>query len=336
GKTRLAVEVAAELVPSVKAGVFWIGLATLRDPTLVTETVAQTLGAKDGLVAHVGARELLLLLDNFEQVVEAAPELSKLLEACPNLRLLVTSREVLRIQGEVEYPVSPLAETEAVELFCVRAQLEPDETIGELCRRLDELPLAVELAAARTSVLARAQILERLSQRLDLFKGGRDADPRQQTLRATIEWSHDLLSGGEQQLFARLAVFAGGCTLDATEEVCDADLDVLQLLVDKSLLRHSSDRFWMLETIREFAIERLERSGELNEFSSRHAAWYADLAERAEEGVGGPEEADWLDQLEVELGNLRATLGSFETREEAAPFQALAAALLALWFERGH
>jgi len=336
GKTRLAVEVASELVPSVKAGVFWIGLATLRDPALVTETVAQTLGAKDGLVEHVGERELLLLLDNFEQVVEAAPELSKLLEACPNLRLLVTSREVLRIQGEVEYPVPPLAEPEAVELFCVRAQLEPDETIGELCRRLDELPLAVELAAARTSVLAPAQILERLSQRLDLFKGGRDADPRQQTLRATIEWSHDLLSGGEQQLFARLAVFAGGCTLDATEEVCDADLDVLQSLVDKSLLRHSGDRFWLLETIREFATERLHQSPETHEMSSRHAAWYADLAERANEQLQGPEEAEWLDRLEAELGNLRAALAWFERTRAAAAFQTLGAALLSLWNERGH
>src|SRR5438874_3454992 len=336
GKTRLAVEVAAELVPSVKAGVFWIGLATLRDPTLVTETVAQTLGAKDGLVAHVGARELLLLLDNFEQVVEAAPELSKLLEACPNLRLLVTSREVLRIQGEVEYPVPPLAEPEAVELFCVRAQLEPDETIGELCRRLDELPLAVELAAARTGVLAPAQILERLSQRLDLFKGGRDADPRQQTLRATIEWSHDLLSDDEQQLFVRLAVFAGGCTLDPAEEVCDANLDILQSLVDKSLVRHSGDRFWMLETIREFAAERLHRSPETHHISSRHAAWYADLAERANEQLQGPEEADWLDRLEAELGNLRAALAWFERTRAAAAFQTLGAALLSLWEERGH
>ncbi len=336
GKTRLAVEVAAELVPSVKAGVFWIGLATLRDPTLVTETVAQTLGAKDGLVEHVGERELLLLLDNFEQVVEAAPELSKLLQACPNLRLLVTSRELLRISGEVEYPIPPLAEPEAVELFCVRAQLESDETIGELCRRLDDLPLAVELAAARTSVLTPAQILERLSQRLDLFKGGRDADPRQQTLRATIEWSHDLLSGGEKQLFARLAVFAGGCTLDATEEVCDADLDVLQSLVDKSLARHSGDRFWMLETIREFAIERLHQSPETHEMSSRQAAWYADLAERANEQLQGPEEAEWLDRLEAELGNLRAALAWFERTRAAAAFQTLGAALLSLWDERGH
>ena len=336
GKTRLAVEVAAELVPSVKAGVFWIGLATLRDPRLVTETVAQTLGAKDGLVEHVGERELLLLLDNFEQVVEAVPDLSKLLQACPNLRLLVTSRELLRISGEVEYPIPPLAEPEAVELFCVRAQLEPDETIGELCRRLDDLPLAVELAAARTSVLTPAQILERLAQRLDLLKGGRDADPRQQTLRAAIEWSHDLLSDDEQQLFARLAVFAGGCTLDPAEEVCDANIDILQSLVDKSLARHSGDRFWMLETIREFATERLHQSPETHEMSSRHAAWYADLAERAKEQLQGPEEAEGLDRLEAELGNLRAALAWFERTQAAAAFQTLGAALLSLWDERGH
>jgi class 3 adenylate cyclase len=215
GKTRLAVEVASELVPAFKAGVFWVGLSALRDPALVTPTIAQTLGARNGLAEHVGGRELLLLLDNFEQVVEAAREVSPLLESCPNLRLLITSRELLRISGEVEYAVPPLAEPEAVELFCERARLDPNETIGTLCRRLDELPLAVELAAARTRVLTPAQILERLGQRLDLFKGGRDADPRQQTLRATIEWSHDLLTGAEQQLFARVGVFTGGCTLDA-------------------------------------------------------------------------------------------------------------------------
>src|SRR5436190_4168675 len=258
GKTRLALEVASELVPRFKAGVFWVGLAPLRDPALVTQTVAQMLGAKDGLAEHVGERELLLLLDNFKQVIEAAPELSQLLEACPYLRLLVTSRELLRITGEVEYPVSPLAEPEAIELFCERARLEPDETIAELCLRLDAMPLAIELAAARTSVLSPGQILDRVAQRLDLLKGGRDADPRQPTLRATIEWSHDLLAADEKQLFARLAVFASGCTLDAAEDVCDADLDVLQSLVDKSLLRHSGDRFWMLETIRAFAVEQLE------------------------------------------------------------------------------
>jgi predicted ATPase len=335
GKTRLALEAALELVPHFFAGVFWVPLASLRDSALVVETIERTLGAKSDLADHIGDRQVLLLLDNFEQVVDAAPELGTQLESCPNLRLLVTSRELLRIRGEVDYPVPPLAEPEAIELFCKRARLEPDAPIGELCRRLDDMPLAIELAAARTHALTPAQILDRLAQRLDLLKGGRDAHPRQQTLRATIEWSHDLLSGNERQLFARLAVFAGGCTLDAAQEVCDADLDVLQSLVDKSLLRHSGDRFWMLETIREFAIEQLERSEELNEFSSRHAVRYADLAERAEEGVGGPEEADWLDQLEVELGNLRAALGWFETREEGAPLQALAAALLALWWERG-
>src|SRR5436309_14831704 len=244
GKTRLAIEAASELVSAFKAGVFWVGLARLRDPAVVAEEIAQTLGAKEELAKHVGERELLLLLDNFEQVVEAAPELSKLLQACPNLRLLITSRELLRIAGEVEYAVSPLAEPEALELFCERSRLEPDETLAELCRRLDDLPLAVELAAARTRVLPPSQILDRLGQRLDLLKGGRDADPRQRTLRATIEWSHDLLTGEEKQLFARLAVFVGGCTLEAAEDVCDAEFDVLQSLVEKSLLRHTHDRFW--------------------------------------------------------------------------------------------
>src|SRR6266550_5833189 len=172
GKTRLALEAAAELVPAFKAGVFWVALAALRDPALVSETIARTLGANDGLAEHIGERELLLLLDNFEQVVEAAPELSEVLERCINLKLLVKSRELLRIGGEVEYPVPPLAEPEAVELFCTRSRLDPNETIAELCRRLDDLPLALELAAARTSVLSPGQILERLSQALDLFKGG--------------------------------------------------------------------------------------------------------------------------------------------------------------------
>ena len=184
---------------------------------------------------------MLLLLDNLEQVIEAAPELSTLLAACPNLTLLVTSRELLRVQGEVEYPVPALAEPEAVALFCERSQLEPSDEIAELCGRLDSLPLAVELAAARTSALTPMQILERLSQRLDLLKGGRDADPRQQTLRATIEWSYDLLSEEEQQLFARLSVFVGGCTLEAAEEVADANLDTLQSLVEKSLLRFTDE-----------------------------------------------------------------------------------------------
>jgi class 3 adenylate cyclase len=205
GKTRLALDAAATLVPDYKAGVFWVGLATLRDPALVSETIGQTLGAKNGLAEHIGERELLLLLDNLEQVIEAAPQLPALLSACANLTVLVTSRELLRVQGEVEYAVPPLASPEAVTLFCERSRLEPSDEIAELCARLDELPLAVELAAARAKALSPRQILERLSQRLDLLEGGRDADPRQQTLRATIDWSYDLLSEEEQRVVRALS-----------------------------------------------------------------------------------------------------------------------------------
>jgi predicted ATPase len=281
GKTRLAIETAAELVPELPDGVFWVGLASLRDPGLVLESTAQVLGAKGDLAAHIGRSELLLLLDNFEQVVEAAPEVSALLSACPNLRLLVTSRELLRVAGELDYPVPPLASPEAVELFCARSRLEPGEEIAELCGRLDDLPLAVELAAARTSVLSPAQILARLSTRLDLLRGGRDAETRQQTLRATIEWSFELLSPDERCLFARLSVFVGGCTLEAAEAVCHADVDTLQSLVDKSLVRHTDERFWMLETIREYATERLEGSGEPEELRNRHAAFFLAVADSA-------------------------------------------------------
>ena len=336
GKTRLALDVASELVPDFKAGVFWVGLAALRDPALVMETVAQTLGAKDGLAEHISERELLLLLDNFEQVVEAAPELSRLLEACPNLRLLVTSRELLRIAGEVEYPVFPLAEPEAVELFCDRSRLEPDETLAELCRRLDDLPLAVELAAARTRVLTPSQILDRLGQRLDLLKGGRDADPRQRTLRATIEWSHDLLTGEEKQLFARLAVFAGGCTLEAAEDVCDADLDVLQPLVDKSLLRHTGDRFWMLETIREYALDRLVERPEADELRRRHADHFLALMETTESELRGPAQARWIERLDTEHDNLRAALRWLLDAGEADLGLRFAAASSQFWYMRGH
>ena len=332
GKTRLALEAAAELVPEFKAGVFWVGLATLRDPALVTETLAQTLGAKDGLAEHIAERELLLLLDNLEQVVEAAPGIASLVESCPNLRLLVTSRQLLRVRGEVEYAVPPLAEPEAVELFCSRSRLEPDETIGEVCRRLDSLPLAVELAAARTSVLSPAQILERLAQRLDLLKGGRDAEARQQTLRATIAWSHDLLAEDEKRLFARLAVFAGGCTLEAAEEVVEADLDTLQSLVDKSLLRHTEERFWMLETIREFALERLEESAEADELRRRHAEHFLALAEEAEPHA----ESDpvWIERLDAEHDNFRAGLDRSEASGESPLALRLTGALVSFWGSR--
>ncbi|HEV8339260.1 MAG TPA: tetratricopeptide repeat protein, partial [bacterium] len=335
GKTRLAIEAAAELVPEFKAGVFWVGLASLRDPALVTETIAQTLGAKDGLAGHIGERELLLLIDNLEQVVDAAPELSALVETCPNLMLLVTSRERLRVGGEVEYPVLPLAEPDAVDLFCVRARTGPDETVHRLCRALDSLPLAIELAAARASVLSPRQMLERVSERLDLLKGRRDAAPRQQTLRATIEWSYDLLSKEEKVLFGRLSVFAGGCTLDSTEDVAGADLDPLQSLVDKSLIRHTGERFSMLETIREYAAERLEESGEAEQLRRRHAEHFLALAEEAEPNLrGSPRE--WLDRLESEHDNLRAVLDWLEASGENQLSLRLAGVLSRFWAMRGH
>jgi predicted ATPase len=333
GKTRLSIEAASELVPDFKAGVFWVGLATLRDPALVTETIAQTLGAKDGLAEHIADREMLLLLDNLEQVIDSAPELGALLEACPNLKLLVTSRERLRIRGEVEYAVPPLSEPEAVSLFCERSQLAADEMIAELCRRLDNLPLAVELAAARTSVLTPEQILERLSQRLDLLTGGRDSEARQQTLRATIEWSFDLLLPEEQQLFARLSVFAGGCTLEAAQEVADADIDTLQSLVDKSLLRFTDGRYWMLETIREYAGELRGGLG-LEETDQRHANWGRELSRRAERELEDGDTLDWLERLDQEIHNIRATLTWFADQELLSTQLEVAASLWRYWLAR--
>jgi predicted ATPase/class 3 adenylate cyclase len=335
GKTRLSIEAAAELVGDHKAGTFWVELAPLRDPALVTAEIAKTLGAPDGLADHVGEREMLLVLDNLEQVIDAAPELASLVESCANLRMLVTSRERLRVRGEVEYPVSPLAEPDAEELFRSRAGLErTDETVDALCRAVDDMPLAIELAAARASVLTPAQILERLSQRLDLLKGGRDADPRQQTLRSTIEWSHDLLDADEQRLFARLAVFPGGCTLESAGQVAGADLDTLQSLVEKSLVRHTDDRFWMYETIREFALERLEASGEADEIRRRHAGYFLALAEEAVPYIR-EEDDTWLDRLEPDHDNVRAALDLFE-RTGAHDLQLrLCAAWWHFWSFRG-
>jgi predicted ATPase/DNA-binding SARP family transcriptional activator len=345
GKTRLAIEAAFGLASDYQDGVFWVGLGPLRDPALVTETVGQTLGASLGPAAHIGEREMLLLLDNFEHVVEAAPELSALLEACPNLKLLVTSREVLRIQGEVEYPVPPLRDADAVKLFCARSRLAPHNDIAELCRRLDNLPLGIELAAARTSVLTPAEILERISKRLDLFKGTRDAEDRHRNLRATIEWSYHLLNEMEKALFARLSVFAGGCTLRSAEEVADADLDVLQSLVDKSLVRHSGDRFWMLETIRGYGAERLDEvAGGAGDLGRRHAEHFLKLAEGAP-GLGtssalSANVADtsvWRDQIQADYDNVRAALSWFrEAGDLEREFRLVfPVTWLFLWVHRG-
>ena len=335
GKTRLAIEAAGDLVPSFANGVFWVGLATLRDPALVLGAIAETLGAKEELAAFVGERELLLLLDNFEQVVDAAPGLADLLEGCRNLRVLVTSRELLRVRGEVTYPVPPLAEPEGVELFCLRSRLEASPVIEELCRRLDHLPLAVELAAARTAALSPAQILERLSQRLDLLEGGRDADARQRTLRATIAWSYDLLEPAEQRLFAGLAVFRGGCTLEAAEEVLGADVDVLQSLVEKNLVRHTHERFWMLETIREFALERLDASPEAGELRAAQARLVVALAEEVEPQLGGADADDAARRLDLERDNVRAALEwAYRTGEVELALR-IAALLERYWWIRG-
>ena len=335
GKTRLAIEAAAELVPEHRNGVLWVGLSALRDPALVAETIATTLGSKGDLAEHIGQREMLLLLDNFEQVVEAAIALVPIIEACPNLRILVTSRERLRLRGEVEYRVPPLARREAVDLFCARAHTPPDDTIADLCRRLDDLPLAVELAAARTSVLMPAQIRDRLSKRLDLLTGTRDSDARQATLRATIKWSYDLLSDEEKRLFARLAVFAGGSTLDAAEDVAGANLDTLQSLVDKSLVRHTDGRFSMLETIREYAVERLEDAGESEELRRRHAEHFLALAEEGEQYVR-EYSGEWLDRLEREFDNIRAAMDRLEEAGETQLVLRLAGALADLWGIKGH
>jgi predicted ATPase len=334
GKTRLALEAAAELVPSYKAGVFWIGLAALREPSLVVETIAQTLGAREGLAEHIGEREILLLLDNLEQVIEAAAELSGLIATCPNLALLVTSRELLRVQGEVEYPVPPLASADAVELFCDRSRLDASDEIAELCSRLDDLPLALELAAARTKALSPTQILGRLSERLDLLKGGRDAETRQQTLRATIAWSYDLLSQDERRLVRALSIFAGGCTLGAAEDVANADLDTLQSLVEKSLLRFTPERYWMLETIREYARNQLDAAGETEALTLRHARHYLGLIEERQPLILGPRRGDLLAWFGAEEDNLRAALDRLEDAD--LPAAARAADLLSyFWIPRG-
>ena len=336
GKTRLALEVAASLAPEYPGGVFWVGLAALTNSALVMEHVAETLGASGELAGQIGEREMLLVLDNLEQVIDAAPELASVLETCSNLALLVTSRELLRVRGEVEYPVPALTSPDAVTLFRERSRLEPSEEVAELCARLDNLPLAVELAAARTKALTPAQIVDRLSQRLDLLKGGRDADPRQATLRATIEWSYELLTLREQLLFTRLSVFAGGCTLNAAEEVAEAGPDTLQSLVEKSLLRFSDGRYWMLETIGEFAAERLGAATEGEAIHDRHAEYYASAAEAANEEIDRGRQAVWLDSVVVEHDNARAAIAWAITRENRPLALRLAAMLWRFWVVRGH
>ena len=318
GKTRLAAQAAGAVAERYRDGVWWVPLAPLREPELVLESAGQALGASNGLASHIAEKRTLLLFDNFEQVIEAAQGLSGLLGACPHLELLVTSREPLHLAGEQEYLVPPFAPEEGVDFFAARARAtEPDfdvdEAVAEICQRLDGLPLALELAAARVKSLSTGQILSRLEQRLPLLTGGtRDAPERQRTLRSTIEWSYDLLSPDEQRLLARLSVFAGGCTLEAAEEVCAADLDTLQSLVEKSLLRFLNERYWMLETIREYASERLDGAEE-RELMARHTKVIAAWAERARDGLKSSDEARWLRAFGEEQSNVRSVLSYLES-----------------------
>jgi predicted ATPase/class 3 adenylate cyclase len=351
GKTRLALQAAAEASDSFPDGVFWVALAPLHDPGLVLSSVAQVLEVDepageliDALAAQLAGKRLLLVLDNAEHLLpDLASTLAALAAACPTLRLLVTSRESLHVAVEIEHPVPTLEPADGVALFRQRAaahgvDVAPSPRVEELCARLDELPLALELAAARTKLFSPEQLLERISQRLDLLKAGRDADPRQQTLRATIEWSHDLLSDEEQELFSRLSVFAGGCTYEAAEDVAGADADTLQSLLDKNLARRRdgdpAPRFWMLETIREYAVERLERGGEKEALSERHLDYFLALAERAyEERLAAA--SMWFPIVEAEHDNIRVALDWARVSDPQAEAR-LAGAIGFYWYLQGH
>jgi predicted ATPase/class 3 adenylate cyclase len=354
GKTRLALQGAAELVEQFADGVFLVALAPVSDAELVMSMVIQTLSLTeaggqtplDFLKIAFKDKQMLLLLDNFEQVIEAAIQVAELLAACPRLKLMITSRVVLHVQAEREFTVPPLSlpdpkrlpdllalsQYEAVALFIQRAQAVKPEfsvttanapAVTAICAQLDGLPLAIELAAARSKLLSPQALLSRLSQRLQLLTGGaRDAPARQQTLRSTIQWSYQLLDADEQRLFRRLAIFVGGCTLEAIEAVCAAldskvtalpVLDGVASLIDKSLLRQTEQeereaRLLMLETIREYGLECLVVCGEMESARQVHAQYYLRLAEQAESELKGPEQAAWLQQLEREHENLRAAM----------------------------
>jgi predicted ATPase/class 3 adenylate cyclase len=380
GKTRLGLQGAAELLDEFEDGVFFVALSPIRDPALVAPTIAGALDVREisgrpveeRLKDYLRNKEMLLVLDNFEQVVEAAPLVGSLLGSCPGLKVLATSRATLRLYGEHELPVPPLAVADtkrlpeiralakygAVRLFIDRAQdVKPNfaitnenaPAVAEICARLDGLPLAIELAAARIKLLPPEALLGRLSNRLKLLTGGaRDLPARHQTLRGAIEWSHDLLDEGEKTLFARLAVFSGGRTLEAIEAVCDArgDLPVdafegVSSLLDKSLLRREEGledepRLVMLETIHEFAREKLEESGEAEEIGRLHAEYFLHLAEEAEPKLVGPDQAAWMDRLEAEHDNFRAALSWSLGGGDIELGLRLAGALWRFWHWRDH
>jgi predicted ATPase len=340
GKTRLALHAAGEAAEAYPDGVWWVPLAPLADPAEVGPAAARSLGGGGSLPELIDRRRLLLVLDNFEHVVEAGPEVAAVLAECPHADVLVTSRERLRVQGEHVYPVPVLERAEARRLFVTRARaaqpgFAPGEHLDELCSRLDDLPLALELAAARTSLLSTEQLLERLGNRLDLLRGGRDAETRQQTLRATIEWSYELLEPEERRLLAALSVFRGGSTIDAAERVFEADLDLLQSLADKSLIRRrESGRFGMLETIREFASEQLEQADDVERARRSHADYFLGLAEDAGLCVEGIEAGSGERGYQTVLpdrDNLRAAIDFFLQADEIEAATRLAVSLEQYW-----
>lgn len=353
GKTRLALEAARIAQGSFAQGAVFVDLAPLDDASWFLRAISRALGlaekAGESLDALSGAMrpyELLLVLDNAEHLRSAASMLPRLLANAPYLTLLVTSRVVLHVRGEHVFPVQPLAEEAALQLLLQRAREAgaairdegPDAGVLRLiCDRLDRLPLAIELAASRARVLAPPLLLARLEARLPLLTGGpHDLPARQRTLGATVSWSHDLLSPDEQQLFRRLAVFAAGSALEAAEAVVDASLDLLQALVEHSLLRHESGRIFMFETIREFATERLEESGDASSVRDRHMAYYLELAERAEPELSGERQAAWLDVLDRDADNFRAALRWMLGTGQSEHALRLVSALTPFWYRRGY
>jgi predicted ATPase len=376
GKTRLALAVAQQVTPDFAGDVTFISLAPLRDAAFVAATIAEQLGVReraeqslrDALVTHFVDKHTLLVLDNFEHVLPAAPLVADLLAACPSLWVLATSRAALHLSGEYIYPVSPLAlpaadrvpplaelgQVEAVRLFVDRVQaVKPDFALTEsnapavvaIVRRLEGLPLALELAAARVRLLPAAALLARLDQRLPLLTGGpQDRPDRQRTLRNTIAWSYDLLREDEQALFRRLAVFAGGWTLEAAEAVAAADepLDVLEgmaALLDNSLVQSAEQdaepRATMLETIREFGLEQLTATGEEDETRDRHAVYFLHLAERLVPDIHLLESLEQPAQLVVEYDNLRLALLWFDSHDHVEALLRLTATLAGEWIARG-
>jgi predicted ATPase/DNA-binding CsgD family transcriptional regulator len=353
GKTRLALEIGSAAGDQFTDGVVLVALQAVHDPGLVVGSIARSLGLFDAegdleqrLISHLVGRQLLLVVDNFEQVVEAAPSLGAIVAASPGLKAVVTSRTRLRIGGEQEFPLGPLEREDALSVFlerarAVRPDFLPDEAelaaSAQICDHLDCLPLAVELAAARVKMLSPAGILARLEHPLELLtSGSRDAPARHRALRDTIGWSFELLGDVEQALFRRLSVFAGGCTLEAVENVCDGDLETIGSLVDESLVRSDGERFSMLETIREYAIETLNASSDANDVRRAHAAYYLGVVRAAAAGLATSDQALWRAGLEADHGNLRAAIRWSLDDGDTATALDICTFLAGFWLERGY